>query len=233
MAEEREVAARRGAAPALPRPPTLPVEHHWLTVQIARPGPHEPIPVAGARVLVRPYPRGATRPGEVVARGATAADGSLSLLLPAGRYAVAARHEDDGKYVTITLEHAGRAMLVLESLGKRVTLTVEASTLDGRPAPNAAVEARAVPAGAIAARGLTDEDGVATLLLPPGAYEVRTGATVAKTYLETDTLLRLTATEGAPPPDSEAATRYQQKVRTATNYAAPYDVAAVREDLWN
>lgn len=226
------------AAPTAPaqvaRAPPPPIEHHWLSVLVARPGPHEPLPVTGARVLVRPYPRGATRPGEVIARGTTGADGNVSLLLPAGRYALAARHGEDGKYVTLTLEHAGRAVLVLETLGKRVTLTVETSTVDGRPAPNVAVEARTVPAGTIAARAVSDEDGVANLSVPPGAYEVRAGSAVAKTYVETDTLLRLTAAAGtATPLDPEPQTRYQQKVRQATSYVSPYDVGSVREDIYN
>ncbi|MFA5860637.1 MAG: hypothetical protein WDA16_02975 [Candidatus Thermoplasmatota archaeon] len=223
-------------APAqVARAPTPSIEHHWLLVMVARPGPHEPLPVAGARVLVRPYPPGATRPGDVVARGTTGADGNVSLLLPAGRYALAARHAEEGKYVTLTLEHAGRAVLLLETMGKRVTITIETSSIDGRPSSNVAVEARTLPGGTIAARGVTDDEGVVNLSVPPGAYEVDTGGTVTKTYVETDTLLRLTAMPGnaAPQPEPEERSRYQQKVRQATNYVAPYDVASVREDMYN
>jgi hypothetical protein len=68
--------------------------------------------------------------------------------------------------------------------------------------------------------------------VPPGAYEVTVGAATARTYVEMDTLLRMTAEPGRPDPAPEP-TRYQQKVRAATSYAAAYDVSAVREDLFN
>lgn len=217
--------------PTFPRPQAVP--HHWLSVLVARPGPHDPVPVPDARVVVRPFPTGATRPGEVVARGTTGPDGTVSLLLPEGRYAVAARDGEDGRNATITLEHAGRALLLLESLGKRVVLTIEASTFDGRILADAAVDVRTVPTGSVAARSVTDADGVCNLKLPPGAYEVRIGATAAKTYVETDTLLRVSADPAGVTPEAPPDTKYAQRIRAATNYVATYDVEAVREDLWN
>lgn len=219
------------AVATFPRPSTVP--HHWLSILVARPSPHDPVPVEGARVIVRPFPTNSTRPGDIVARGTTAPDGTVTLLLPEGRYAVAARHDEDGRNVTITLEHAGRALLLLESLGKRITLTIEASTFDGRALPEAPVEVRTVPTGSIAARGVTDDRGVASLAVPPGAYEIKLGATYAKTYAEADTLIRLSADPNGVEVEAQPSTKYHQKVRAATNYVAPYDVEAVRDDLWN
>lgn len=219
------------AAPALPRPPV--VEHHWLTVAVVRSGPAQPLPVGDARVVVRPFPRGAQRPGEPVARGSTGHDGSFALLLPAGRYAVSATHGGEGRAVTITLEHSGRAMLVLESLGRRVVLTVEVAGPAGEPLAEATVDVRTVPGGTHAARGVTDERGVAAIHLPAGAYEVRVGGSAAKTYLEADTLLRLTAEPAPPEPAAPAVSRYAQRARAATSYVAPLDIANVREDSWN
>ncbi|GEM_PF-7088161 len=216
-------------APPLPRPPAAP--HHWLTVLVARPGPEGPLPVADARVVIRPFPLGAPKPGEPMARAATGPEGTVALLLPAGRYAVSARHAGEGRAVTVTLEHAGRALLVLEALGKRVVLTVEVSGPDGGALPGAPVEVRSAPAGTLAARGATDERGVATLHLPPGAYEVRVGAARARTFVETDTLLRLAA-EAAPAPQP-VASRYAQKARAATSYVAPFSAEHVRDDVWN
>jgi hypothetical protein len=192
------------------------------------------VPVAGARVVVRSFPRGSARPGEPVGRATTAADGSVALLLPAGRYAVAAAHEDESRAVTITLEHAGRAMLALESRGRRVVLTVEVALSDGRAVENGCVDVLTVPGGALAARGSTDAEGIAALSLPPGAYEVRVGDAAAKTYIEADTLLRVTA-DAAPRALAApaAVTRYHQRVRAATGYAAPFDVAHLRDDIWN
>lgn len=218
-------------APPLARPAPAAPTHHWLTLLVARPGPEGPLPVPGAKVVVRPYPRGAANPGEPMARTATGPDGTIALHLPAGRYAVSARHQGDGRAVTITLEHAGRAMLLLEALGKRVTLTVEASGIDAGALVGAAVEVRATPAGTLAARGVTDERGIAALHLPPGAYEVRIGATRVKTYLETDTLLRVAA-EAAPAP-GPIQSKYAQRARAATSYVAPFDAEHVRDDVWN
>lgn len=227
---EAEVEEIPSPAP-LPRAPTL--AHHWLTVAVGRPGPHAPIPVAGARVAVRWFPRGEARPLDVVARGTTGPDGTIALQLPEGRYAVSAREGGEGKAVTITLEHAGRATLLLESLARRAVLTVEVTDLAGEPLADAAVDVRTHPTGAPAARSVTDDDGVAQLPLPPGAYEVRVGDAVAKTYLEADTVLRLSATQApgaaAPAPPS----RYAQRVRAATGIVAHLDTAQVRDEIWN
>lgn len=217
-------------APPLPRPASLP--HHWLTLLVARAGPHEALPAPDARIVVRPYPAGSTRPGEPIARGTTGADGALALLLPAGRYAVAAAHQGDGKCVTITLEHAGRATLLLEAAGRRVTLTVDASGPDGRALANADVELRALPGGTVATRGVTDERGLAPLRVPPGAYEVRIGDASARTYVEADTVLRL-AVGSASPSLAPLETGYASKVRHATTYTARFDPEAVRDDVWN
>lgn len=218
--------------PPLPREPTVP--HHWLSIVVVRPGPLAPLPAPGARIVVRPYPRGAAKPEEPVARGVAGADGSFQLLLPEGRYAVAAQHEGEARAVTITLEHAGRATLSLESLGRRVTLTVEVSGEDGLPRADAMVSVRSVAAGTEAARGVTDADGVAQIHLPPGAYQVQVGRSVARTYVETDTLLRLTAEPGAMEPAANApVSRYAQKARAATSAVAPIDLSAVRDETWN
>jgi hypothetical protein len=166
-----------------------------------------------------------------MARGTTNAEGTVALHLPAGRYAVSARHNGEGRAVTVTLEHAGRAVLVLETLGKRVVLTLEVSGPDGAPLPGASVEVRSAPAGTLAGRGITDERGVAALHLPPGAYEVRVGEVRARTFVETDTLLRLAA-EAVPAPQA-VASRYAQKARAATSYVAPFDAQHVRDDVWN
>ncbi|HUR68759.1 MAG TPA: carboxypeptidase-like regulatory domain-containing protein [Candidatus Thermoplasmatota archaeon] len=219
-------------APPLARPPS--VAHHWLTISVARPGPAAPLPVSHARVVIRPFPRGASKPEEAVARGATGPDGSIAVSLPAGRYAVYAQHEGEGKAVTVTLEHAGRAMLTLESLGRRVILSCEVTGPDGDPVPDATVDVRTVPAGTHAAREVTNDDGVADVHLPPGAYEVRVGDTITRTYIEADTILRIMAERQAPeavaaPPVS----KYAQRARAATSVIAPLDTGAVREETWN
>src|SRR5439155_25301786 len=113
--------------------------------------------------------------------------GTLELQLPAGRYAVSARAGEDGRVVTVTLEHAGRALLLLEGLGRRVTLTVEVARNDGRALGGAEVEARATPAQALPARAITDERGIAHIDGPPGADEVRLGGTTVPTYAEAGT----------------------------------------------
>ena len=221
------------ARPADPAPRPEKARHHWLTLLVARAGPVGPLPVAEARVVLRPFPRGAPRPGEPMARATTGPDGTVALHLPAGRYAVSARQGGEGRVVTITLEHAGRALVLLESLGKRVVLTVEVSGADGGPLPEASVEVRATPGGALAGRGVTDEAGIATIHVPPGAFEVRVGDAVARTYVEADTLLRLAAASVAPATPSPAASRYAQRARAATSYVAPFDITNVREDAWN
>jgi hypothetical protein len=190
--------------------------------------------VSHARVVVRPFPRGATKPEEPVARGGCGADGTFAVSLPAGRYAVYAQHEGEGKAVTVTLEHAGRATITLESLGRRVVLSCEVTGPDGDPMPDATVDVRTVPGGTHAAREVTNEDGVAEIRLPPGAYEVRVGESVTRTYIEADTILRLSAERRAPealatPPVS----RYAQKVRAATSVIAPIDSESLRDETWN
>lgn len=234
---------KSGSAPAPTEPAATPlapiaraptVAHHWLTVLVARPGPHEPVPAAGARVVVRPFPLGETRPGEPVARGTTALDGTVSLSLPAGRYAIAAAHEGDGKAVTVTLEHAGRAVLVLEAVGRRVVLCIEATRADGRNLPEASVEARSLPSGAVAARGVTDERGVVSLLVPPGSYEIRVGTSApTRTFVEADTTLRVTAEAAVEPATAAAVNAYQSRVRQATTYSARFDPEGVRDAFLN
>lgn len=222
------------AAPAPPkmrRPGT--VVNHWLTLVVARPGPERPVPVAGASIVVRAYPRGAGRPQAVVAQATTGADGSAALLLPFGRYALQARHGDERRAVTITLEHEGRALLLLESARRRVSIQVDASRPDGAPLAEAEVEARAHPSGVLAARTITDPDGVATLTVPPGAYEVRIGDVAVRTYVEADTLLRLTAQPPPRPAVASAPSRYAIRAREALSYAAPFDVHRVRDELSN
>lgn len=234
-------AAPQRPAPPLARPADPP--HHWLTVLVARHGPVGLVPAPGARVVVRPFPRGATEPGEPVGRGTASADGTLALLLPPGRYAVAAAHQGDGRSVTVTLEHAGRATIVLESLARRVRLTVEASGPDGFALTRAPIEIRSAAGGALVQHGATDDVGIATLHVPPGAYEVIVGGARVRTYVEADTRLRV-ATDLAPDQpatpaaDAQAlpptpASPYAQKVRAATTYAAPFHVSNVRDDGWN
>lgn len=230
--KEATAPAPEHSATPLPRAPA--VQHHWLTLAVVRSGPSTPIPVAGARVVVRPFPRGAARPEEPVARGSTGADGSFSASLPPGRYAVYAQHESEGKAVTITLEHAGRAQLVLESLARRATLCVEVHGLDGLPLAEARVEIRSLPGGTHVAHAVADNDGVARITLPPGAYEVHLGGTVTRTYLEADTVVRVTAEPAAhetaaPPPVS----RYAQRARAATAVVAPLDASQLRDEQWN
>lgn len=228
----REPAAPPLPAAPLPREPV--VQHHWLSVVVVHPGPIAPVPAPGARVVVRPYPRGAPQPEEPVARGTAGPDGSFALLLPQGRYAVTAHHEGEARAVTVTLEHAGRATLVLENLSRRVALTVEVTGEDGLPLPATPVDVRTLAGGTHAARETTDDDGVAVLQLPPGAYEVRVGGTTTRTFVETDTTLRLTATpapvEPAPGP---AVSAYAQKARAATSIVAPLDTSGARDEVWN
>ena len=222
-------------APPLAREPDA-APHHWLTIIVARHGPVGPVPLPGARVVVRAYPRGAAAPRAPIGRGTTGPDGTLALLLPAGRYAVAATHERDTRAVTVTLEHAGRALLTLESLARRVALTIEAARPDGFALTHAPVEVRAAAGGAVVERGATDDTGVVTLGVPAGAYEVRVGGASVRTYVEADTLLRMTAEPAAADAaeaDVQPITPYQQKVRAATQYAAPYAVANVRDEGWN
>lgn len=233
----RKEAATLPAEPSLvsaplPRPPTVP--HHWLTIAVVRSGPAAPIPVAGARVVVRPFPRGASRPDDPVARGSTGPEGTFAASLPPGRYAVYAQHESDGRAVTITLEHAGRAQLTLESLARRATLSVEVQGLNGLPLADARVDICAHPAGTHVAHALADDDGVATLKLPPGAYEVRVGGALARTYVEADTTLRITA-EPQPGASTTPAPigKYAQRARAATAVVAPLDATNVRDEVWN
>ena len=184
------LARRRSPEPppaAAPAPRPLPpirrapaTEHHWLTVHVARPEG----PVAGARVAVRPHaPDG--RLLDVAARGLTRDDGTVELLLPAGRYAVSVGHRGDAKCVNVLVQRPGHANVLLDATGHRVVLTVEA------PLANAAVEARFVPGGALAARSFTDDRGVAALLVPPGEVEVRVGDAVARATVAGDALVRL------------------------------------------
>ncbi|HET6403460.1 MAG TPA: hypothetical protein VFH78_02335, partial [Candidatus Thermoplasmatota archaeon] len=170
---------------------------------------------------------------EPVARGATSDDGTFAALLPAGRYAVYAQHEAEGKAVTVTLEHGGRALLVLESLTRRATLTVEARGLDGMPLSRARVEVRALPSGAVATSLDTDDDGVAQATLPHGPYEVRVGEAVTRTYLEADTLVRVVAEEPPPAEALPPMSRYAQNARAATAVVAPLEHARVRDEVWN
>lgn len=225
-------AAAPPSAPVAARPRA--VQHHWLTVAVVRPGPESSVPVSGARVVIRPFFRGAARPEEPVARGTTAADGTFAASLPAGRYAVYAQHEGESKAVTVSLEHAGRATLVLESQARRAALEIHVTGLDGAPLVGAAVDVRAVPTLAQVARAATDAAGVARLALPPGAYEVRVGGASARTFLEADTSIRLAAEPAYVEPAAEPPmSRYAQKARAATSVVAPLDPEAVRPDVWN
>lgn len=225
------VATAQPAAP-LPRAPT--VQHHWLTIAVVRPGPASALPVTGARIVIRPFPRGATKPEEPVARGPTGIDGSFAVLLPAGRYAVYAQHEGEGKAVNVTLEHAGRATVPLESLGRRVVLSCEVTGQDGDPLANAVVDIRTIPAGTHAARQTTNDDGVADISLPPGAYEVRVGASLTRTYIEADTILRLVTEPQAPEPvTAPPVSKYAQRARAATSVIAHLDSESLREETWN
>ena len=215
----------------LPRP--IAVEHHWLTLLVARPAPAGPVPVPGARVIVRPWPRGAARPADPVARGSAGADGTVALSLPAGRYAVTATDGEEARAVTVTLEHAGRAVVLLESVGRRVVLTAEVRSPADGPLVGAPVEVRSSPGGALAAEGTTDERGVVNLLVPTGAYEVRVGTTVAKTYVEADTILRLSAEAPRVEAPPVRVSKYAQRARLAVAYVSPFDVQCVRDDMLN
>lgn len=223
---EPQPAAAAATAPPLPRPATT--EHHWLTVVVARHGPAGPVPVPGARLLVRDYPG-----GQPVARGTADADGIFTLLLPAGRYSVAATHEGAGRAVTVTLEHAGKATIVLETYARRVTLTVDAASPRGEPLSGATIEVRTSTGNTLVARATADEVGVASMDVPAGAYEVRVGATAVRTYVEADTLLRVTAEPAFAPAPPVVDNKYAQKIRVATQYAAPFSVAHVRDDGLN
>lgn len=232
-------AAMRPVAP-IPRAPDTRA-HHWLALLVARHGPAGPVPVPGARVIVRAFPRGATRPGAPVGRGTTNAEGTLTLLLPEGRYAVSATSDGDARIVTVTLEHAGRATLVLESLQARVMLRIEATRSDGEPLAQARVEVRAAAGNALVVDGTTDEAGHLSVTVPRGAYEVRAGAARVRTYVEAATTLRITADDDAPAGASGSDARpapsqlspYAQRIRHATHYAAPYQVHNVRDEGWN
>ena len=238
LRRRKEEPSAPSAPDAPPLPPPLPrapsVAHHWLTIVVVRPVPGSAVPAAGARVVVRPFFRGQSRPEEPVARGTTAPDGAFSVSLPAGRYAIYAQHEGEAKAVTVTLEHAGRATLALESVARRAKLEVHVTGFDGAPLADATVDVRAVPTLAEAARAATGSDGIARLLLPPGAYEVRVGGASARTFVEADTTIRLAAEPSLPertlePPMS----RYAQKARAATSVVAPIDVESVRAEVWN
>lgn len=176
-------------APAAPPPPlrrAAHVEHHWLTLLVAREGS----PVAGARVAVRPHAADG-RLLEVVARGTTGQDGTTVVHLPKGRYAVSAGHRGDAKCVTLVVERAGRATLNLQPTGDRAVVTVEALR-EGRPLVDAPVEAR-WPDGGLAARAFTDERGVAALLVPRGAVDVAAGGAKARLLVDGDKAIRLDA----------------------------------------
>lgn len=188
---------------------------------------------------MRPFPRETARPGEVVARGTTGADGSVALFLPTGRYAVSASEGRDARSVTLTLEHGGRALLVLEGAAPRALLTVEAHAADGSAAGGVDVDVRVHPSGTPAARGRTDERGVAAIPLAPGAYEVRVGEASVRTFVEADTVVRLRAppapARDQPPPQPKPLppSRYAQRARAATAALAPLDTEWVRDETWN
>ncbi len=133
------------------------------------------------------------------------------------------------------LLHPGTATLLLEANTQRVTIHVEASREDGSVLAEAAVEARALPSGARVARGVTDERGLVALEVPPGSYEVHLGRVVVKTFVETDTLLRLTAEAPAAAQAYEAPTlsRYSQRARQAVAYVAELRLEHVRDDALN
>lgn len=177
--EKREAPAP-GPAPAPPLRRAVPAAHHWLTVRVLR----NDAPVPGARVVLRPYGPG-DRLLDPVARAPTDASGEAALLLPAGRYAVSVGHGGDAKCVNVAVAREGRVLVHLEATGRRVVLTVEAGV------PDVAVEARFVPGGHLAARGWTDERGVAALLVPPGEVEVTAAGAAARVRVAGDDLVRL------------------------------------------
>ncbi len=215
---------------ALPRAPH--VEHHWLTVHVARPSPNRNVPIQGARVSVRRLHQADDAPDEPVAKGITNPDGTTAFHLPAGRYTVNARHGADARAVTVTLEHAGRATLLLNAPQRAVTLTITASQEDGAPLANATVAIHTEGTNTPVVQTATDERGIAEIEIAPGSYTVKVGTSTVRTFAETDTLLHVTA-RAVTAPTARPLSRYAQRARQAVSYAAPLDLHHLREDMWN
>ena len=187
-------------APPFPRPVPL-LRHEWLDVTVARATLLGPLPVPRAKVVVRAWPRGEEHPRETVARAFADAEGAISFHLPVGRYALTALHGEEARTVAVTVEHAGRATVILEDAPRlRLrTLRVEVADAAGAPLPHAEVEAHPLDRAGEPARTSTDAAGVAFLALAPGAYEVRAAGRAARVHLQGDLRLRL----AAPGPEEE------------------------------
>lgn len=175
-------------APPLARPAPR-VRHEWLTITVARANPQGPVPLAHARVVVRPWPAGQPKPSEPLARTATGSEGNAALLLPTGRYAIAASHGGAAKAVTLTLDHAGRAFILLEGPARLAALAVEGAT------PLCEVEVRDSEGG-LHARARADEHGFILFPLLPGTYDVTAAGATARVRLDEDARVRLPAILG-------------------------------------
>ena len=223
----RKEPAPAATPPAAPPPPPRPapplarpqakVRHEWLTVTVARATPRGPIPLSDARVVVRPWPLGDARPGDPLARATTGPNGAATLLLPTGRYAVSATHGGQTKAVALTLDHAGRAHVLLDSAARLAALAV-----DGAP-PGAEVQARDARDGGLRAALRADDHGFALLPLPPGTYDVAAldasgePVSAARVTLLADTRLHLPAGRA---PDGETLRRLHEAAATGTAYPA-------------
>lgn len=202
-------------APPLRRLPAG-LRHEWLTVAVARSTLQGPVPLANARVAVRPWSSDAQgAAAEPIARAMTGPDGSASFHLPAGRYAIAASHGQDAKAVTLALDRTGRATLLLDGPGRLVALAVDVRDPAGHPLVGVPVEALDA-LGLAAGRALTDEHGHAVLALPPGHYQVRALAATATVALPGTARLRLVT---APPPPAER----QEAAAQARSFEPPLD----------
>lgn len=234
---KRRIASPPPAPEALPsappqerlRPPSL--RHHWLTISVSHPGPTRSIPAPGARVVVRAYSDDRSRAGPPVARGVTRADGAVAFLLPPGRYFVVARDGGSARAATIEVDRPGHASLLLEEFGRRVELIIEAVHDDGQPLMDAAVDIRLDHNGAEVMTALTDEHGVATFDLRPGAYRIQVGEATARTFLDADTRLRIHG--ASPKPPTRLPTTYQLQARQAVNYVQEFELARLRDEGWN
>lgn len=226
----RDDAPRPLEAPApLARPQARP--HHWLTVHVGLRLEGDLQPLGAAQVVVRPMPVGQVREGDPIARGSTGADGSVALLLPAGRYTVTAVHGPAKRRVLVTVERAGRVTLVLEDGASRhATLSVEARAHDGGPAQGVPIEARVPRSGKVAARGVTDDRGAAALFVPHGEYDVVAQGASVRQRVAGDADVQLVL---PPPPPTPPSLPYLRRVRAANAFAAPFDPEAVDGDLWN
>ena len=217
--------ASASAPPGRPFPRPAPVlRHEWLDVAVARATLLGPLPVGRTRVVVRAWPPGEPRPLDAVARAFTDAEGLVSFHLPAGRYALTATQGEDAKTVAVTVEHAGRATIVLEEAPRlRLrTLVVEVVDSEGRPVAGVEVEAASLAPEGPSCRSRTDERGLAPLALLPGAYEVRAAGRAARVQVHGDARLRLAAL--APAGEMDALLR--EAATTLRAYERPDDAPA-------